>query len=62
MPGVAAEWGGEVLPPPDLHPALGFLAVAIPFGAVYFGLAAALGVPEAGAVFRKVGRKLRLVR
>ncbi len=62
MPGTAAEWGGEVLPPPDLHPALGFLAMAIPFGAVYFGLAAALGVPEAGAVFRKVGRKLRLVR
>ena len=62
MPGVAAEWGGEVLPPPHLHPAVGFLAVAIPFGAVYFGLAAALGVPEAGAVFRKVGRKLRLVR
>ncbi len=62
MPGVTAEWGGEVLAPPDLHPAVGFLAVAIPFGAIYFGLAAALGVPEAGVVFRKVGRKLRLVR
>ncbi|WP_171819038.1 murein biosynthesis integral membrane protein MurJ [Pyxidicoccus fallax] len=62
MPGVAAEWGGEVLAPPRLHPVLGFLAVAIPFGAVYFGLAAALGIPEAGAVFKKVGRKLRLVR
>jgi putative peptidoglycan lipid II flippase len=62
MPGVAAEWGGEVLAPPRLHPALGFLAVALPFGAVYFGLAVALGVPEAGAVLRKVGRKLHLVR
>lgn len=62
MPGVAAEWGGEWLAPPRLHPALGFLAVAVPFGAIYFGLAAALGVPEAGTVFRKVGRKLRLAR
>ena len=62
MPGVTAEWGGEALAPPRLHPVLGFLAVAAPFGAVYFGLAAALGVPEAGAVLRKVGRKLRLVR
>ncbi|MFP2904634.1 murein biosynthesis integral membrane protein MurJ [Pyxidicoccus sp. 3LFB2] len=62
MPGLEAEWGGKLLVPPHLHPALGFLAVAVPFGVVYFGLAAALGVPEAGAVFRKVGRKLRLVR
>ncbi|MCP3142010.1 murein biosynthesis integral membrane protein MurJ [Pyxidicoccus xibeiensis] len=62
MPGVVAESGGEWLPPPQLHPALGFLAVAIPFGVVYFALAGALGVPEAGAVLRKVGRKLRLVR
>ncbi|MBZ4418592.1 murein biosynthesis integral membrane protein MurJ [Myxococcus sp. RHSTA-1-4] len=62
MPGVAVEWGGGVLAPPRLHPVLGFVAVALPFGAVYFGLAAAMGIPEAGAVFRKVGRKLRLVR
>ncbi|QSQ26478.1 murein biosynthesis integral membrane protein MurJ [Pyxidicoccus parkwayensis] len=62
MPGVAAEWGGTLLLPPRLHPVVGFLATAIPFGAVYFALAAALGVPEAGAVFRKVGRKLGLVR
>ncbi|WP_163988543.1 murein biosynthesis integral membrane protein MurJ [Pyxidicoccus caerfyrddinensis] len=62
MPGVAAEWGGELLVPPRLHPALGLLATAVPFGIVYFALAAAMGVPEAGAVFRKVGRKLRLVR
>jgi putative peptidoglycan lipid II flippase len=62
MPGVAAEWGGELLAPPRLHPALGFLATAVPFGVVYFALAAALGVPESAAVFRKVGRKLRLVR
>ncbi|MFP2930656.1 murein biosynthesis integral membrane protein MurJ [Pyxidicoccus sp. 3LG] len=62
LPGVAAEWGGGWLPPPRLHPVLGFVAVAVPFGAVYFGLAAALGIPEAGTVLRKVGRKLRLVR
>jgi putative peptidoglycan lipid II flippase len=62
MPGVAAEWGGALLMPPRLHPVVGFLATAIPFGVVYFALASALGVPEASAVFRKVGRKLRLVR
>ncbi|QDE83247.1 MULTISPECIES: murein biosynthesis integral membrane protein MurJ [Myxococcus] len=62
MPGVTAEWGGGFLMPPRLHPVLGFAAVALPFGAVYFGMSAALGIPEAGTVLRKVGRKLRLVR
>ena len=62
MPGVAAEWGGQFLVPPRLHPVLGFAAVALPFGVVYFGLTAAFGIPEAGTVLRKVGRKLRLVR
>jgi putative peptidoglycan lipid II flippase len=62
MPGVTAEWGGNVLVPPHLHPALGLMAVAVPFGIVYFAVAAALGVSEAGAVFRKVGRRLGLAR
>ncbi|RKI14684.1 murein biosynthesis integral membrane protein MurJ, partial [Corallococcus praedator] len=56
------RWGGTVLVPPHLHPVVGLLAVAVPFGLVYFAVAAALGIPEAGAVFRKVGRKLKLVR
>ncbi|CAM3446168.1 Murein biosynthesis integral membrane protein MurJ [Corallococcus soli] len=59
---MGAQWGGGVLVPPDLHPVLGLVAVAVPFGLVYFALSAALGVPEAGAVFRKVGRKLKLLR
>ncbi|AGC45709.1 integral membrane protein MviN [Myxococcus stipitatus DSM 14675] len=59
MPGVQAEWGGGVLSPPRLHPILGFLAVALPMGGSYFAVAAALGVPEAGAVFRKVTGRLR---
>ncbi|RKG71592.1 murein biosynthesis integral membrane protein MurJ, partial [Corallococcus sp. CA054B] len=56
------EWGGTLLVPPRLHPVLGLLATAVPFGLVYFAVSAALGVPEAGAVFRKVGRKLGLAR
>ncbi|MCP3099545.1 murein biosynthesis integral membrane protein MurJ [Myxococcus sp. K15C18031901] len=62
MPGVEAEWGGAVLAPPRLHPILGLLAVGFPMGGVYFSLAAALGIPEAGAVFKRVGRRLGLVR
>ncbi|NNB91670.1 murein biosynthesis integral membrane protein MurJ [Corallococcus exiguus] len=62
MPGVGAEWGGTLLVPPRLHPVLGLMATAVPFGVVYFAVSAALGVPEAGAVFRKVGRKLGLAR
>ncbi|WP_434390788.1 murein biosynthesis integral membrane protein MurJ [Melittangium boletus] len=57
-PQVLGEWGGAVLPPPDLHPALLFPAVVLPFGAAYFALTAAWGVPEARAVFQKVFRRL----
>ncbi|NRD67327.1 murein biosynthesis integral membrane protein MurJ, partial [Corallococcus exiguus] len=56
------EWGGTLLVPPRMHPVLGLMATAVPFGVVYFAVSAALGVPEAGAVFRKVGRKLGLAR
>ncbi|WP_279635558.1 murein biosynthesis integral membrane protein MurJ [Corallococcus carmarthensis] len=62
MPDVGLEWGGGLLVPPRLHPVLGLLATAVPFGVVYFAVSAALGVPEAGAVFRKVGRRLGLAR
>ena len=57
MPRVAEEWGGSLLPPPQLHPIVLFLAVVLPFGAVYFALTGALGVPEAKAVFQRVLRR-----
>jgi putative peptidoglycan lipid II flippase len=57
MPGVEAEWGGSLLAPPHLHPIILFLSVVLPFGAVYFGITGALGVPEAKAVFQKVLRR-----
>jgi putative peptidoglycan lipid II flippase len=47
MVGVSAEWGGSLLAPPALHPVRTYLAVVFPFGAVYFGLTAALGMPQA---------------
>ncbi|TQF11918.1 murein biosynthesis integral membrane protein MurJ [Myxococcus llanfairpwllgwyngyllgogerychwyrndrobwllllantysiliogogogochensis] len=62
MPGVQAEWGGAFLAPPAMHPILGFIAVALPMGVIYFAVAAALGVPEASAVFRKVSGRLRRKR
>ncbi|WP_395844237.1 murein biosynthesis integral membrane protein MurJ [Archangium violaceum] len=55
-PGVT-EWGGSLLPPPDLHPVLLFLAVVLPFGAVYFGITGALGIPEAKSVLNRVLRR-----
>lgn len=57
MPGVTAEWGGGFLSPPHLHPILLFLAVVLPFGAVYFGITGALGIPEAKSVLQKVLRR-----
>lgn len=56
--GVAAEWGGAVLAPPAMHPVITALAVILPFGIVYFALTAALGMPQAQAVFRRVWRLL----
>jgi putative peptidoglycan lipid II flippase len=57
MPSVLSEWGGGVLAPPQLHPVLTLLAVVVPFGGVYFGLTAGLGVSEARDVLRKVLRR-----
>ncbi|MDY7231574.1 murein biosynthesis integral membrane protein MurJ [Hyalangium sp. s54d21] len=59
MVGVAQEWGGGLLAPPALHPVFTCLAVVLPFGAVYFALTGALGVPQAQAVFRRVRRLIR---
>jgi putative peptidoglycan lipid II flippase len=58
-PRAVEEWGGLVVPQPDLHPIPLFLAVVLPFGIVYFGITGALGIPEAKAVLQRVfGRKL----
>jgi putative peptidoglycan lipid II flippase len=59
MVGVSAEWGGSLLAPPALHPVWTCLAVVFPFGAVYFGLTAALGMPQAQAVLRRLRRLAR---
>ncbi|MBN1204139.1 MAG: murein biosynthesis integral membrane protein MurJ [Myxococcaceae bacterium] len=56
MEGVAQEWGGGLLAPPALHPVVTFLAVVLPYGGVYFALTAALGMPQALAVFRRLRR------
>ncbi|WP_395857436.1 murein biosynthesis integral membrane protein MurJ [Cystobacter fuscus] len=58
-PGVLKEWGGNVLPPPHLHPVLVFPLVVLPFGLVYFALTSALGIPEAKAVLQRVLRRKR---
>jgi putative peptidoglycan lipid II flippase len=60
MEGVSVEWGGSLLAPPDLYPAWTCLAVVLPFGAVYFALTAALGIPQAQAVVRRLRRLIPL--
>jgi putative peptidoglycan lipid II flippase len=57
MPGVQSEWGGAFLAPPALHPVLLFLAVVLPFGAVYFGLTGLMGIPESREVLKRVLRR-----
>lgn len=42
---------------PPLHPALAALLTLVPFGIVYFGLASALGVEDAGRAVRRIGRR-----
>ncbi|WP_414654140.1 murein biosynthesis integral membrane protein MurJ [Hyalangium sp.] len=59
MAGVAEEWGGSLLAPPQLHPVVTCLAVILPYGLVYFALTAALGLPQALAVFRRVRKLVR---
>jgi putative peptidoglycan lipid II flippase len=58
MEGVAEEWGGALLVPPSLPAVLTCLAVVLPYGIVYFALTAALGIPQAQAVFRRLRRLL----
>jgi putative peptidoglycan lipid II flippase len=56
-PLAVAEWGGTVLPAPDLWPVWTGLFVLGPFGAAYFGLTYALGVPEAATVIWRILRR-----
>jgi putative peptidoglycan lipid II flippase len=58
MKGVAEEWGGSLLAPPALHSVVTCLAVVLPYGVSYFALTAALGMPQAQAVFRRARRLL----
>jgi putative peptidoglycan lipid II flippase len=51
------QWGGTVLPQPDLWPVWTALFVLGPFGVIYFGLTYAFGVPEAAAVIRRILRR-----
>ncbi|HZI03626.1 MAG TPA: murein biosynthesis integral membrane protein MurJ, partial [Archangium sp.] len=57
MTGVQSEWGGVFLAPPALHPVLLFLAVVLPFGAVYFGLTSVMGISESREVLRRIFRR-----
>jgi putative peptidoglycan lipid II flippase len=58
-PLAVAQWGGSVLPQPDLWPVWTALLVLLPFGVVYFALTYAFGVPESAAVLRRVLRPRR---
>ena len=55
-PEAVTQWGGTVLPQPDLWPVWTALIVLGPFGVTYFGLTYAFGVPEA-AVIRRILRR-----
>jgi putative peptidoglycan lipid II flippase len=66
-PAALEEWAGGLLPFPNLPPVqvwrfeastlVGALALLAIFGGSYLGLTAALGVPQAGAVVRRVLRR-----
>ncbi|HET9449621.1 MAG TPA: hypothetical protein VFO83_02000 [Aggregicoccus sp.] len=58
-PAVLAEWQGRLLAPPALHPLVTAVLVILPFGAAYFGLTYALGIPESRAVLGKLTRRFR---
>jgi len=57
MKGVEAEWGGAVLAPPALNARLVGVGLLGVFGVLYFALGAALGVPQAQAVIRRILRR-----
>jgi putative peptidoglycan lipid II flippase len=56
--GAALGWGLLFVLPDDLSPLITGVLVLGVYGAAYFGVAAALGLQQAGAVFRRVGGML----
>jgi putative peptidoglycan lipid II flippase len=57
LAGAAAGWGVRMLLPEQVHIFLRGVLVLGMFGAVYFGVAAALGLSQAGALFRRIKGK-----
>ncbi|WP_370459016.1 murein biosynthesis integral membrane protein MurJ [Aggregicoccus sp. 17bor-14] len=58
-PAVLREWHGGLLAPPHLHPLITAVLVLGTFGAAYFALTAALGIPESRAMLGRFTRRLR---
>jgi putative peptidoglycan lipid II flippase len=48
--GIAAEWGGSFLVPPNLHPIVAAIVILGVFGITYFGMVLLLDVPSARAI------------
>ena len=58
LAGAAAGWVVRLLVPDDLHILIRGVLILGVFGMVYFGVAAALGLSQAGALFRRIAGKL----
>ena len=54
LAGAAAGWGVRMVMPDGVNPLLSGALVLGIYGAVYFGVAAALGLSQAGAIFRRI--------
>jgi putative peptidoglycan lipid II flippase len=59
LAGAGAGWAVRMLLPEQIHIFLRGVLVLGVFGAVYFGVAAALGLSQAGALFRRIKGKFR---
>ena len=55
--GSALEWGGRLLPMPQLHPVLTAVAVLLPAGGIYLAATVLLRVPEAASLVRRFTRR-----
>ncbi|HYD41898.1 MAG TPA: murein biosynthesis integral membrane protein MurJ [Anaeromyxobacter sp.] len=58
MPGVAEQWGGGFLPPPELHPALGAIPILGVYGVGYLALAVGTAPGGARAALARVRRRM----
>ncbi|HEX2076971.1 MAG TPA: murein biosynthesis integral membrane protein MurJ [Longimicrobium sp.] len=59
LAGAAPGWGMRILLPDDLPTLITGVLVLGVYGATYFGVAAALGLDQAGAIFRRIKGMLR---